>query len=287
MKGRMKSRVSLSGLGVIVVLVQLGCSSNQTTSSNSSAAGKPGSETARDNANQPVNANTSEQSAASQSPAGGSTAAVPDAPSPAGPPTGATVPAGSAPSSEQAGTPQPAAPEPPPPRTYTLPSGRSIPVYTTSTLSTKSNKTGEPITCTLATSIVDGDWVIAQKGATVEGVIVNSDPGGRVKGVASMSVRLNRLTLADGRTIPISTSAYGTQAKTTKKRDAKKIGIGAGAGAVIGAIAGGGKGAAIGAGVGSGAGTAVVLSTRGDPAVIPGESKLSFRLTAAVKITKR
>ena len=116
---------------------------------------------------------------------------------------------------------------------------------------------------------------------------MNSDPGGRVKGVASMTVKLTRLTLADGRTVPISTSAYVTKARTTKKKDAKKIGIGAGAGAVIGAIAGGGKGAAIGAGVGGGAGTAVVLSTRGDPAVIPGESKLSFRLSSAVTITER
>jgi YMGG-like Gly-zipper len=160
-------------------------------------------------------------------------------------------------------------------------------VFTASTLSTKSNKTGEPFTGTLATAIVDGDWVIAQRGAAIGGVIVNSDPGGRVKGVASMTIKLNRLTLADGRTIPISTSSYVTKARTTKKKDAKKIGIGAGAGAVIGAIAGGGKGAAIGAGVGGGAGTAVALSTRGDPAVIPGESKLSFRLASAVKITQR
>ena len=69
-----------------------------------------------------------------------------------------------------------------------------------------------------------------------------------------MTVKLTRLTLADGRTVPISTSAYVTKARTTKKKDAKKIGIGAGAGAVIGAIAGGGKGAAIGLIVGGAAG---------------------------------
>src|SRR5262249_49479141 len=161
-------------------------------------AGKQSSETARDNANSPPNANTSEQGAPS-SPAGGSTPPAADASSPPGPPSGTDVPAaaGSSTAPVQSGVPQPAGtPEPPPPphppRTFTLASGRSIPVFSTSTLSTKSNKTGETFNCTLGTAIVDGDWVIAKKGATVGGVIVNSDPGGRVKGVASMTVKLNR-----------------------------------------------------------------------------------------------
>jgi hypothetical protein len=180
------------------------------------------------------------------------------------------------------------APEKPkPPRTFTLAAGTRISAYTTSTLSTKTNKAGESFVATLAAPIVDGDWVIARKGATVEGVIVNSDPGGRVKGVASLSLALKRLTLADGRTIAISTSAFSQQARTTKKKDVAKVGIGAGIGAAIGAIAGGGKGAAIGAGVGGGAGTATVLATRGDPATIPSETRLSFRLTSPVRVTKR
>jgi hypothetical protein len=160
-------------------------------------------------------------------------------------------------------------------------------VFTESDLSTKNDKSGQRFTASLARPIVDGDWVIAKKGAPVEGTIVSADPGGKVKGVASITVRLESLTLADGRKIDISTSSYTKQAKGTKKKDAAKIGIGAGIGAAIGAIAGGGKGAAIGAGVGGGAGTGAVLATRGDPAVIPSESQLTFRLTSPVKITKR
>jgi hypothetical protein len=134
---------------------------------------------------------------------------------------------------------------------------------------------------------VDGDWVIAKKGALVEGVVVNADPGGRVRGVASMSVALRSIQLADGRTVAIATSSYAKESRTTKEKDAVKIGIGAGIGAAIGAIAGGGKGAAIGAGVGGGAGTATVLATRGDPVVIPSESLLSFKLSKAITVTKR
>jgi hypothetical protein len=190
--------------------------------------------------------------------------------------TGAT-PTGATPTPEK----------PAPPRTFTLTSGRVLSVYTASPITTKTNKTGDTFTGSLSKAIVDGDWVIAKQGAPVEGVVTSSDPGGRVKGVASIAVALKSLTLADGSRVAISTGPYNKLAPTSKKKDAKKIGIGAGAGAVIGAIAGGGKGAAIGAGVGGGAGTAATLATRGDPAEIPGETLLTFRLSSPVTVTKR
>lgn len=205
----------------------------------------------------------------------------------------APAPASQAPPAQaNAATAAPAAPAmaaatPAPPRTFTLASGKAISVWTSEDLSTKTHKGGEPFAASLAEPIVDGDWVVAKKGARVEGVVVNSNPGGRVKGVASLTVELNRLTLADGRTVAISTSNYTKQARSTKKKDAVKVGIGAGIGAAIGAIAGGGKGAAIGAGAGAGAGTGVVMATRGDPAVIPGESRFTVRLDAPVKVTKQ
>lgn len=176
---------------------------------------------------------------------------------------------------------------PPPPRTYTISAGRPISIYTTSTLSTKTNRAGDSFVGTLTSAIMDKDWVIAKKGATVEGLVTSSDPGGKVKGVASLTVVVKRLQLADGRKVDLSTSSFTKQAKTTMKKDAIKIGGGAVAGAVIGAIIGGKKGAAIGAGVGGGAGTGAVLATRGDPATIPAETPLTFRLRAPVKVVKR
>jgi len=190
---------------------------------------------------------------------------------------------GGAPAGSSVAAPAPA----PTPRVFTIAAGTPITIFTAKTLSTKTDKDGERFVASLARPIVDDDWVIAKKGALVEGVVANSDPGGRVKGRASMTVRLRSLQLADGNTIDLSTSSYTKAAKGTKKKDALKIGIGAGIGAAIGAIAGGGKGAAIGAGAGGGAGTGYVLATRGDPAVIPSESQLTFRLQAPVTVTKR
>ncbi len=174
----------------------------------------------------------------------------------------------------------------PPPRTATLDQGTAVKVITSTAISTKTNKTGDSFEASLAEPIVVGDWVIAKQGAAISGIVTDSDPGGRVKGVASISVKLKSLELADGRTIPISTAAHTVQAKSTKKKDAARIGIASGVGAAIGAIAGGGKGAAIGAGAGAGAGTAATMATRGDPATIPSESRLTFKLSAPLEVTE-
>jgi hypothetical protein len=268
---------TISGFAVAVLLLaQLGCSSKSTEN----AAVQPS----------PSPSPTTDLTAASPTPE-----ATPDAPSDSGavasntgarsnaaPPRSAG--SGAAPTdSTAAPPPQP----PPPPRVYTIRAGAPITISTARELSTKTAKDGDVFTASLARPIVDGDWVIAKRGALVEGVIVNSDPGGRVKGRASMTVKLRSLQLADGSTVNLSTSSYTKEAKSSKKKDAVKIGIGAGIGAAIGAIAGGGKGAAIGAGAGGGAGTGLVLATRGDPAVIPSESQLNFRLQSPITVTKR
>lgn len=167
------------------------------------------------------------------------------------------------------------------PDPITVDAGTPVTIRTTTTLSTKSASAGEGFVGSLVEPIVVGDKVVAKQGATVRGVIADSDPGGKVKGVARIAVRLTELETTGG-TVDIVTNTYATQARTTKKKDATKIGIGSGIGAAIGAIAGGGKGAAIGAGAGAGAGTGVVLATHGDPAVIPAESVLTFQLDSPV-----
>ncbi|MEP7366834.1 MAG: hypothetical protein ABI972_26545, partial [Acidobacteriota bacterium] len=131
-----------------------------------------------------------------------------------------------------------------------------------------------------------GNYVVAPKGARAYGVVVSSDDGGRVKGVASLAVQLTALEV-NGRQVEISTASVTHVAKSTKKNDAVKVGVASGIGAAIGAIAGGGKGAAIGAGAGAGAGTGVVLATKGEAAVIPSESALTFHLKAPLTIARK
>ena len=174
-------------------------------------------------------------------------------------------------------------PAPSKPEPVTIGAGTPIEVRTQTELSTKSAKTGDSFTATLAAPIEIDGKLIAPRGARVQGRVVESDPGGRVKGLATISVRLTQLRVGD-REVPIETRSIVREAHATKRKDAAKVGIGAGIGAAIGAIAGGGQGAAIGAASGGAAGTGLVLATHGDPAVIGAESVLKFKLTAPVTV---
>jgi len=165
----------------------------------------------------------------------------------------------------------------------TIPVGTPIKVRTTGSLSTENAESGETFQASLAEPLIVDGKEIAPRNADVDAVVVDADKGGRVKGVASISVRLTKLHTDDG-VVAIKTGAYTKEARATKKADAVKVGIGAGIGAAIGAIAGGGKGAGIGAASGGAAGTGLVLATRGEPAVIAAESLLTFKLTAPVTV---
>lgn len=169
------------------------------------------------------------------------------------------------------------------PDPVTIAQGTPLRIRTDSALSTKTAKAGDTFTATLTEPLVVDGKEIAPRGARAQGRVVNSDEGGRVKGIASISVRLTQIHVGT-RDVAITTGTIGRQARTTKKKDAVKVGIGAGIGAAIGAIAGGGEGAAIGAGAGGAAGTGLVLATHGEPAVIPAETVLTFKLTAPVTL---
>lgn len=277
-----RTRLITAGMLIISALAipMAGCSSTPAPQQN--AAETAASPTPADMATGDASGTSGQPSAGGQPSSGGQPGS--DSQPVAG--GGSNIAGGTAPGTAPAYRPTPT-PTPVPPRTYTITAGRPITIWTSEELSTKTARPGQRFSASLANAIVDDDWVIAKKGAPVEGVIVSSDPGGRVKGRASLSIRLESLTLADGRTVNLETGSYTKQAKSTVKKDAIKTGIGAGIGAAIGAIAGGGKGAAIGAGAGAGAGAGVVMATRGDPAVIPSESRLSFRLRSPITVTKR
>ena len=200
-------------------------------------------------------------------------------------PQTAPEPAPSAPREPEYAPPPP--PPPPEPRQATLNAGMLLPVRLIDGLTTERNNPGDTFTGSLDQPLVVDGLVIAERGARVEGRVVSADRGGKVSGVAALSVELTRIHLSDGQTISVHTDSFERKAEQTHKTDAAKIGGGAALGAIIGAIAGGGKGAAIGAGVGGGAGAGDVLLTRGKAATLPSETRVSFRLSAPVTVTER
>lgn len=173
------------------------------------------------------------------------------------------------------------------PRQYTLAAGTVIPVRTTAALSTKSASDGSTFDGLLERDLVVDGTTIAKAGSRVSGIVASSDPGGRVKGVASLEVAARSITGVDGTAIQVTTNHFGVEAGSTKGRDLKRTGIATGAGALIGAIAGGGRGAAIGAGAGAAAGVGTSMATRGEPAVIPAETLIEFSLAAPATVVIR
>ena len=173
------------------------------------------------------------------------------------------------------------------PREFTLPAGTVIPVRNTAEISTAKVKNGSVFDAVLEKDLVVDGTTLAEAGALVTCVVVESDPGGRVKGVASLSVAARSIAGVGGNTLTLKTDSYSTNAQNTKKKDTVRTGIATGVGAVVGGIAGGGKGAAIGAGAGAAAGVGTAMATRGAAAVIPTETLMEFTLSAPAKIVIR
>ncbi|MGC8794240.1 MAG: hypothetical protein ACP5U2_12705 [Bryobacteraceae bacterium] len=182
---------------------------------------------------------------------------------------------------------QPAPPPAPAPRKVTIPAGTLLTVRLNETISSEKNQPGDTFSATLDQPLIVEGLVLAERGARVQGKVLEVERSGRVRGRASLKIHLVRIHTADGQDVTISTEPFSKTAEASTADDAKKVGIGAAVGAAIGAIAGGGRGAAIGAGVGGAAGTGTVLATRGKPAVLPSETRLTFRLQEPVTVVEK
>ena len=174
------------------------------------------------------------------------------------------------------------------PNSVTIDQGTLVTVRIGETLSVQKNLTGDTFFATLDQPLVAGGFVIAEKGARVEGKIVEVDKAGRMAGTSRLSLELTQINTSDGQRVHLQTATYTKDgADRNHKNDAAKIGGGAVLGAVIGAAAGGGKGAGVGAGVGGAAGAGAVLLSGGRNVTIPVETKISFRIDKPVMITER
>jgi hypothetical protein len=176
---------------------------------------------------------------------------------------------------------------PAPPVQVTLRAGTLLSAHTVEGLSSERNSEGDTFTATLDQPLAVDGWVIAERGAHLEGKIVQSRSPRRAKGSSNLAIELTQLVTSDGQRIPIETETFEKRGDSSTGRDAAKVGAGAAIGAAIGAIAGGGKGAAIGAGAGGGLGAGDVMLTRGKPAAVPAETHINFRLRNSVTITER
>jgi hypothetical protein len=204
------------------------------------------------------------------------------------PATSAAQPASTASQSASQSASSAAGPAPaaqPQPRAVDLPAGTRIPVRLDEDLGSKISQTGDSFRATVADDILVDGQVVIPKGASAEGTVIDAKPLGKIKGAATLEIRLERVHTRWG-SYPVSTSSIDRTEKGKGKRTAVMAGGGAGLGAIIGGLAGGGRGAAIGALAGGGAGTAGGAFTGNKQIVLPAETLLNFRLESAVHITR-
>jgi hypothetical protein len=182
--------------------------------------------------------------------------------------------------------PKPSQPAPPAPapKPIVVPAGTELSVILADALDSGKNKAGDEFTANLAAPLTVAGKTVIDRGAKVQGRIVDAESSGRVSGKATLTLALTGVTHR-GKMVPLVTKTYFEEAKSTKGRDAAVIAGAAGVGAAIGAIAGGGKGAATGGAIGGAAGTGTVLATKGEEVKLAPETKLSFTLDKDLSVT--
>ena len=165
-------------------------------------------------------------------------------------------------------------------KAQTVPAGTHITVRTDSQINSASAQVGQSFHANLVGDLVVHGETIAKSGAPANGKVTYAKSSGRLHAPGQVTIRLTSIHLANGKTLPVATSAFRAQGKSHTKSNVTKIGGGAGAGALIGGLAGGGKGALIGTAVGAGAGTGVAAATGKQEAVIHAERAITFTTTA-------
>ncbi len=164
-----------------------------------------------------------------------------------------------------------------------IPSGTPVHVRVDESIDTRRNRGGDPFTATLSQPIEVDGRIMVPAGTEFSGHVTTAAASGRLRGRASLGLRLDSFRL-NGRVYPVQTSSVQRVSASHKKRNALLIGGGAGLGAALGAIAGGGKGALIGAGAGAGAGTAGAAATGKRQVAIGAETPLRFTLRSSVEM---
>jgi hypothetical protein len=166
----------------------------------------------------------------------------------------------------------------------TVPAGSLLRIRINEGLDSKHTQPGTQFDAVVLNDVVADGAVAIPRGASVQGIVVDSKSGGVIKGHGELTLKLNQVTLG-GKTFPIVSDIW-TRDSSDKSGQTIGSAVGMGAfGALIGAVAGGGPGAAIGAGAGAAAGIGSSAASGSRQIMVPAEAILTFHLTQPTPMT--
>ena len=172
-----------------------------------------------------------------------------------------------------------------------VPEGTPLKVRLQTTLSTFSNKAGDPFTGkTTEPVVIDGKTVIPV-GSTLEGRVTKLTEPRRFKGRPTIAILPEHIVLPDGQRFMVNAVLVDTNIRGTDvtdegqfkgaghdRKDQIEVAGGTGAGMLMGGLIGGGPGLLIGGAIGAGATTTHWLTKR-NSAVLPLGTELMLELS--------
>ncbi len=167
----------------------------------------------------------------------------------------------------------------------TVPAGTAAAVELDAALTSETAAAGDDFSATLKSPIIIEGYEAIGSGSRIEGHVARAAKAGKVSGTGELTLEFDRIVTADGQTLAIESEPHHQKARTTRKKDAAKLGGAAGIGAFVGGLLGGKKGAAIGGAVGGSAGGAAVMATKGEEVVLAAGTELYVQLKSPLTVT--
>ena len=178
-------------------------------------------------------------------------------------------------------TPPAAVPDPAKqPAPVTVPSGTVLNTRLTQAIDVDAAQAGSSFKAVLDDPVMMDGVVVVPRNAVVTLQAVKVEQAGSMKGADMITIKASTLAFG-GMRYDVVTEYVEQKGAGEGKKTGRKVAGGAGLGAIIGGIAGGGVGAATGALVGGTTG-AIISSQGTEHLKIPAETRLQFKLSAAV-----
>jgi hypothetical protein len=172
-----------------------------------------------------------------------------------------------------------------------VPEGTPLKVRLDTTISTFSNKVGDPFTAKTTEPVMIAGKTVIPAGSTVEGRVTKLNEPRRFKGRPTIGLLPEHIVLPDGQRFMLNAVLVDTNIRGTDvteegqfkgaghdRKDQIEVAGGTGAGMLMGGLIGGGPGLLIGGAIGAGATTTHWLTKR-NSAVLPSGTELMLELS--------